>query len=133
MGQYVARKRARFHSFGREVNIPWGAVLEEQDGSLFWKGKLLCRVTSQNAYDYFSRDDDCRGKLRGQLVGAIKDRLEKRDKGYQARWDKVWADPKCQQYKRPEHEDWWVWSYAFYNAPISDLQYIAALVGAGSG
>lgn len=133
MGQYVARKRARFHSFGREVNIPWGAVLEEQDGSLFWKGKLLCSVTSQNAYDYFSRDDDGLGKLRGQLVGAIKDRLEKRDKEYQARWNKVWADPKCQQYKRPEHEDWWVWNYDFYNAPIPDLQYIAALVGAGRG
>lgn len=71
---------------------------------MFWKGKLLCGITSQNAYDYFSRDDDGQGKLRGQLVEAIKDRLEKRDKGYQARWNQVWADPKCQQYKRPEHE-----------------------------
>lgn len=133
MGQYVARKRARFHSFGREVNIPWGTVLKEQGGSLFWKGKLLCGVTSQNAYDYFSRDDDGQGELRGQLVGAILGRLEKRNNGYQDRWNKVWADAKCQQYRNLKHEDWWVWNYDFYNAPIPDLQYIAMLVGAERG
>ena len=35
MGQYVARKRAKFKGFSGPVNIPWGAVLEEQDGLLF--------------------------------------------------------------------------------------------------
>ncbi len=70
MGQYVARKRARFYSGGRQVNIPWGAVLDEQDGSLYWQGRPLCRISSQNAYDYFSRNDDGNGKLRGQLVGS---------------------------------------------------------------
>lgn len=34
MGQYVARKRAKFKGFSGPVNIPWGAVLEEQDGLL---------------------------------------------------------------------------------------------------
>ena len=63
-------------------------------------------------------------------MGAIKATLEKRDAGYQARWNKVWADPRCERYKRPEHEDWWVWNYDFYNAPIPDLQHIASLVGA---
>ena len=121
MGQYVARKRARFYSGGRQVNIPWGAVLDEQDGSLYWQGRPLCRINDGN------------GKLRGQLVGAILSRLERRDANYQARWDLVWESPLCQPYKRPEHEDWWVWNYAFYNAPILDLQRIAALVGAKRG
>ncbi|MFR8334437.1 MAG: isoaspartyl peptidase [Oscillospiraceae bacterium] len=121
MGRYIARKRARFHSFGREVNIPWGAVLEEQDGSLFWKGKLLCGITSQNAYDYFSRDDDGQGKLRGQLVEAIKDRLEKRDKGYQA------VEPGVGGYEVPAAQAAGSMRLVeqqlprFYNAPISDL------------
>ena len=101
MGQYVARKRARFYSGGRQVNIPWGAVLDEQDGSLYWQGRPLCRISSQNAYDYFSRNDDGNGKLRGQLVGAILSRLERRDANYQARWDRVWESPLCQPYKRP--------------------------------
>ena len=92
-------KRARFYSGGRQVNIPWGAVLDEQDGSLYWQGRPLCRISSQNAYDYFSRNDDGNGKLRGQLVGAILSRLERRDANYQARWDRVWESPLCQPYK----------------------------------
>lgn len=87
-------------------------------------------MTSQNAYDYFSRDDDSHGKLRGKLVTSIKAKLEKRDAGYQARWNKVWGDALCQKYRRPEHEDWWLWNYDFFNAPIPDLRYIAGLVGA---
>ena len=52
MGQYVARKRARFYSGGRQVNIPWGAVLDEQDGSLYWQGRPLCRISSQKAREW---------------------------------------------------------------------------------
>ena len=129
-GRYIARKRARFKGFDGPVNIPWGASLEVRDAILYWNGAAVCGVSSQNAYDYFSRNDDGNGKLRGQLVGAILSRLERRDANYQARWDRVWESPLCQPYKRPEHEDWWVWNYAFYNAPIPDLQRIAALVGA---
>ena len=61
---------------------------------------------------------------------SIKAKLEKRDAGYQARWDKVWDDDLCQKYRRPEHEDWWLWNHAFFNAPIPDLRHIAGLVGA---
>lgn len=129
-GRYIARKRARFKGFNGPVNIPWGAVLEEQDGLLFWNSAAVCGIKSQNAFDYFSQDNDGQGQLRGKLVGAIMSTLEKRDAGYQARWNKVWEDPRCQRYKRPEHEDWWVWNFDFYNAPISDLQHIAELVGA---
>ena len=129
-GRYIARKRARFKGFNGPVNIPWGAVLEEQDGLLFWNSAAVCGVKSQNAFDYYSQDKDGQGQLRGKLVGAIMSTLEKRDAGYQARWNKVWEDPRCQRYKRPEHEDWWVWNFDFYNAPISDLQHIAELVGA---
>lgn len=130
MGQYVARVRAKFKGFDGLVNIPWGGVLEEQDGLLFWRGAAVCGIYSQNAYDHFSLDDDGQGKLRGKLVTAIKKKLEKRDAGYRARWDKVWADDLCQKYRRPEHEDWWLWNHDFFNAPIQDLRHIACLVGA---
>lgn len=133
--RYIARKRARFRGCdGQEVNIPYGSVLEERDGFLLWQGKPLCVDTSQNAYDYFSRDDDGNGQERGALVSAILNRLApgKRDRGgeRQGRWDKVWADELCQKYRRQEHEDHWLWGYDFYNAPVEDLRYIAALVGA---
>ncbi len=129
--RYIARKRARFKGCnGRQVNIPYGSALEERDGFLLWNGEPVCVDTSQNAYDYFSRDDDGQGQERGALVGAILSRLEKRDKDHQARWNKVWPDAVCQKYRRPEHEDFWLWSYDFYNAPVDDLRHIAALVGA---
>lgn len=133
--RYIARKRARFKACnGQRVNIPYGSVLDAQDGILLWKGAPLCVDTSQNAYDYFSRDDDGQGQERGALVGAILSRLalgkNDRDGEHQDRWDKVWADELCQKYKRPEHEDFWLWNYDFYNAPVEDLRHIAALVGA---
>ena len=132
-GRYIARKRARFKSAtGVQVNIPWGAVLEVEDGFLFWNGVPLCAPTSQNAYDYFSQDDDGQGKQRGALVTAILARLRPKNErdDCQARWDKVWDDALCQRYRRPEHEDHWIWSYNFYNAPVVDLWHIAKLVGA---
>lgn len=130
MNRYVARKRARFKSGGKKVNIPWGTVLEEQGGFLFYNGRRLCSVSSQNAYDYFSRDDDSQGVLRGQLVSAITSRLEIRDSEYQNRWNKLWGAPAFWRYRRQDHEDMWIWNHNFYNAPIEDLRSIASLIGA---
>lgn len=127
--KYIARKRARFKGLSGNVNIPYGSLLEARGGFLFYKDVRLCTVTSQNAYDFFSVNDDGRGIERGGLVGAIKARLEKRDGSYQARWDKVWSAPVCQRYRRPERDDW-IWNHDFYNAPVEDLQVIARLVGA---
>ena len=130
-GQYVARRRARFKGCeSQQVNIPYGTVLEAQDGFLLWKGKRLCVDTSNNAHDYFSQNTDGLGRERGALVGAITGLLEKRDKAYQLRWDSVWSSPCCQKYRRPEHEDHWLWNHDFYNAPVEDLRTIAALIGA---
>ena len=136
--RYVARKRARLQGCnGQKVNIPYSSILEAQDGFLLWKGQPLCVDTSQNAHEFFSQDDDGQGQERGQLVAAILARLEtppnageKCRTELQARWDKVWADPLSQKYKRPEHEDFWIWSHDFYDAPVVDLRHIAALVGA---
>ena len=135
---YVARRRAKFKGCnGQQVNIPYGSILETQDGFLLWKGQPLCVDTSQNAHDFFSQNDDDLGLERGALVAAILSRLEtppnasqKHRDAIQARWDKVWPDSLCQKYKRVEHEDFWIWNHDFYNAPLVDLRHIAALVGA---
>ena len=138
--RYVAWRRARFNGCnGQKVNIPYGSILETQDGFLLWKGQPLCVTTSQNAHNYFSQDDDGQGLDRGHLVAAILSRLEtppnageKCRTEIQARWDKVWDDALCQRYKRQEHEDFWLWNHDFFNAPVVDLRHIAALVGAKS-
>lgn len=127
---YLCRKRARFDGISGQVNIPYGTALICQDGFLMHQNKPLCGITSQNAYDFFSQNDDGMGRERGDLVGRILSKLQKRDAGYQARWSKVWEDSRCQKYKRPEHEDHWIWNFDFYNGPVEDLRYIAALIGA---
>lgn len=127
---YLCRKRARFDGISGQVNIPYGTALICQDGFLMHQNKPLCGITSQNAYDFFSQNDDGMGRERGDLVGRILSRLQKRDSGYQARWNKVWEDARCQKYKRPEHEDHWIWNFDFYNGPVEDLHHIAGLIGA---
>ena len=127
---YLCRKRARFDGISGQVNIPYGTALICQDGFLMHQNKPLCGITSQNAYDFFSQNDDGMGRERGDLLNAIIPKLEKRDGNYQARWNKVWEDPLCQKYKRPEHEDHWIWNHDFYHAPVEDLPYIANLIGA---
>ena len=86
-------------------------------------------VTSENAHQYFARNDDGNGMDRGQLIRKITNRLQNQNAGYQDRWDKVWQDTLCQRYKRPEHQDHWLWNHAFYNAGMHDLEHIAQLVG----
>lgn len=127
---YLCRKRARFDGISGQVNIPYGTALICQDGFLMHQNKPLCGITSQNAYDFFSQNDDGMGRERGDLVGRILSRLQKRDSGYQTRWNKVWEDARCQKYKRPEHEDHWIWNFDFYNGPVEDLRHIAGLIGA---
>ena len=126
---YICRKRAKFKAICGQVNIRYGTILNCQGGFLILNDLPVCSVTSQNAYDYFSQDDDGQGLERGGLVAAILARLEKRDADHQRRWDKVWESPLCLRYKRPDCEDFFIWGYDFYNAPIDDLKAIAEIVG----
>lgn len=127
---YITRKRAKFNAICGPVNIPYGTALENQGGFLMHQGQQVCGVASQNAFDHFVQNDDGRGRDRGDLVSRIITRLNRRDQHYQDRWNKVWGDTLSQKYKRPEHEDHWIWNFDFYNAPVEDLRHIATLIGA---
>ena len=128
--RYIARKRARFNAICGPVNIPYGTVLQRDGDFLLMDGRRICAVTSKNAHDFFSQDDDGKGQERGKLVGEIIRVLDRRDAARDSRWQRVWNDRLCQKYKRPEHEEYWLWNHDFYNAPVEDLQQIAALVRA---
>lgn len=127
---YITRKRTKLDGIDGAVNIPYGTSVEVVDECLVYQGKRICFVTSQNAFDYFSCNDDGNGLMRGKMVQAIQDILGKRDKDYQKRWDKIWNDPKCCPFKIAWFEDHWLWNFDFYNAKIEDLRYIANLIGA---
>ena len=127
--RYIVTRRFRGKAICGEVNLPYGTTCEEHDGILVLEdGRRLCTVTSQNAYDYFSRDDDGMGRERGKLVKDIRRILERRDAKYQARWDRLWADEGANKLRRTEHEDYWLWSFAFYNADVNELRRISRLL-----
>lgn len=127
---YICRKRAKFDGISGKVNIPFRTVLTSQDGFLMHQNKPVCMATSQNAYDFFTQNDDGKGEERGELLNRITTTLMKQTPDHNARWGKIWDDPRCKKYKRPEQEDHWIWNFDFYNGPVEDLRYIAALIGA---
>ena len=128
--RYIVIRRFRGKAICGEVNLPYGTACETIDGFLTLKdGRRLCTSTSQNAYDYFSRDDDGLGKERGKLVQDIRSTLERRDTKHQARWDALWADEVANRLRRKDSQDFWIWSFDFYNADILELKHIANLIG----
>lgn len=126
--RFIARRRARFDGIDGKVNIPYGTALTCQDGYFMHKNQRVCAAGSQHGMDYFVQDDDGAGRLRGELIGSIRQKLECKDADHQTRWDRVWASALCQKYRRPESGDYWLWARAFFDAPILDLQAIATLV-----
>lgn len=127
--EYIAHKRFKQKAICGEVNLPAMTECELKGNMITYENKPLCLATSQSGHDFFTRNDDGQGMLRGKITEAIKTCLSKRDDDYQKRWDKIWEDNLCQQYKRKEHADFWLWNHEFFNAPIEDLKYIANLIG----
>lgn len=127
--KYIVYRRFKGKAICGDVNLPAMTVCEENNGYIFYDGKMICVATSENAHQFFARDDDGAGMLRGKLIQAIQKTLAKRDANYQNRWDKVWDDPACQPYKRIEDDDFWLWNHNFFNANIDTLRHIARLIG----
>lgn len=131
--EYLVTKRFKAKAICGDVNLPYGTICTAINGMISCDKGALCGIDSQNAFDYFSQNDDGFAMLRRKLIGAIFDALSRQKQdldSYNARWDKVWNDRICQKYKREDHDDHWLWNYDFYNAEIVDLQYIAKLVNA---
>ena len=127
MNEYMVTKRLEGQTLCGYVKLPYGTLVDLDENHLFYKGQMLCRVTSQIAKDHFSRNDDNLGEKRGELVKKIQNRLKKVDH-HQERWDKIWADLGLRKFKRDDFDDYWLWNDAFYQAPIEDLEYIWKLI-----
>ena len=130
--KYVVTRRYKKLAQCGNVNISYGTECIVVNNHITCDKGIICFVGSQDAFGYFSQNDDGNGLERGRLTQTIIKRLEKKenDSTYQDRWDKIWDDPLCQKYKNTNFPDHWLWNYEFYNAPLYDLQYIAKLVGA---
>ena len=91
--------------------------------------KAICRINSQNAYEYFADNSDGRGKERGELVYAIafspREQLSK--DGHFQRFSeyeietlrKKWSDYLM------DSEEVILFNYNFYHATIEELEQMA--------
>ena len=121
---YLVTRRFKAKTMSGIVNLPYGTACELRGETIYHGGKPLCFVTSENAHQYFSRNDDGKGERRGELVREIMGRV----KGNSEAWGRVWDDPSIRKYKRVEFADYWLFNHDFYNAPIEDLEYILKVV-----
>ena len=132
--RYITVERYKRDDARGRFNIPYGTPITERGGLLWHDGKDICGDHSAVMRTYFARDDDGRGLERGKLshsiVNALAIRPNETKEQHDKRWEVVWDDPVCGKYKKPHQENHWLWSIEFYNAPVEDLRYIAALVGA---
>ena len=131
--KYVVTKRFEGKTVSGELNLPYGTechtITENGSRVIICDKGVVCYVGSYVALNHFSQNDDGDGFERGRLTHSITKRLESK-KNHQDRWNKVWNDPVCQKYKNRDFTNHWLWNYDFYNAPLTDLNYIAELVGA---
>ncbi len=128
MSQYITRKRFKGLAICGEVNLPYGTPCEGKDTYIYYNGKPLCRRTSQTAIDYFSIDDDGHGLERGKLVETIMDELRQGSNKHDEKWEAVQQDPIAETLRRQDHQDFWLWSYKFYEASMDDLNHIYDLI-----
>lgn len=115
--------------YGGDFDLPVMTICESTKGYIHDNNKIYCYDHSENAHKYFARNDDGLGMKRGNLIQNITSKLSnKTSPSYQELWDKIWNDERCQKFKRPEHNDYWLWNHDFYNAEIEDLEYIWNLI-----
>lgn len=126
--KYIVYKRFKEKAICGEVNLPATTQVELKGNMLYLNDKQICIVTSENAHNYFARNNDGKGMERGYLIQQIKATLAQTDEKHQDRWDKIWQDSKCLPYKRTTYEDYWLWNQSFYDADIQELQYIYNLI-----
>lgn len=130
---YITTKRFKRKGIDGDFNIPYGKVIESENGYLWLDGKRICSEKSAVIREYFSRDDDGLGQKRSKIAHSIIDAMLMRDgetkKDWQKRWDVLWEDSVCNKYRKDYSETTFLWSIEFYNAPLLDLYHIAALAG----
>lgn len=128
---YIAYKAFYGKALCGEIMIPKEAELTCPKTIIKYNGKSICFSTSANAHEYFMRNDDGEGMQRGDIITDIFALLKTDDEALaKARWEAVEADETCQKYRKDNTPNAWLWNNYFYNADISDLEYIAEMIEA---
>lgn len=132
-GKYMVRKRLRgIDTERKEVNIPYGTILECQAGWIRYRGRVLCFEDCQMQKNYLVQANSPNPKERATVIEDILYLLRrpgnhatpKEIQAYDSRWKAIWDDSELQKYRRNDFEDYWLWNNKFYDAEYVELLYI---------
>lgn len=68
---YICHEAFNGNCLSGEMEIDRAAILQAENGILYYRGKPVCLVNSQAGKDHFARHDDGAGLRRGELTKAI--------------------------------------------------------------
>ena len=123
---YIAFKGFKKKSISGNTDIKKGESLEEKNKMLYYNKKPICFTTSENGHNFFARNNDGNGLLRGELTQQI---LQAMPTLEDETLDKMFEDNICMKYKRGASEEDWHWNNEFYEASILELRHIATVMG----
>lgn len=126
--EYVAIEDFCGNGIGGFFTIKKGDKCTATEKVIFYKKIPICLISSQIAFDFFSRNDDGEGVYRGEIIKQIKSNLSERNQKYQIRWNRIWREKWVRVYKKERPNNFWVWNFDFYNAEIDSLIRILRLI-----
>lgn len=141
-----------------KIRIPKGSTLTLDKDYLFYNGKKICFKKSQNAFDFFARNDDGNGKqrfaltheilvlianMRKEYEQAVANALKGFEKDEEGNYPQEAQDVISAIENKPQaffdavHADPvfkhylnnGYWCFEFFNAEIADLERLKALIG----
>lgn len=124
--EYITTQRHREMTLSEKIiNIPALTPVElREDGKLYLGDKPLHFVSSHRGHTYFARDNDGHGMERFDLCQEII-KICAQHCDPQDPWnDRLWCTPAMQVYRRTNNDKRWLWNQRFYDADISELQWI---------
>lgn len=73
--QYLVTNAFNKLGIDGEFNLSIGTEVQESNNIIYYDNKRICYVTSQNAYDHFSRNNDGKASQRYETICYIKGKI----------------------------------------------------------
>ena len=129
MMQYIChRKYRKKGASGKKYYIKKGKTFNSVGKFIVKDSELICAITSQDAYQYFARNDDNNGIQRGKLTYEIAFAPRRPDQKIGFRFtdkQREMIETEYPQFVRPD-TDFLIFSYDFFNADIQPLRELSA-------
>lgn len=150
---YIVCKNFNQKGIDGNFNLSVGTIINEDNSFLINRNRKICFIFSQNAYDFFARNDDNHGQERFALTTKIKEIISNYVSEYQEEITAInnsdlsderkaqelthVIDKSSEAYNKIRNDGMTVhllksgdntFNFDFYNADINVLKYVKALI-----